>query len=297
MPQQNGGDGWGVFQRLASRYDDPQKLEADLAELEELRRRAGDPSRTQQAPGPSASRGAGDPIAPQTVAEVLQLQDRGLIDDEEVRRLLGLAGSTADLHEGWRDTIRQRAANMGWRGRGQTAAPPPGQTQAPPWQGPPPQGPPPGPPPPHAQAPPRRRPPRPAGARRFLPSLGVGGPPDFIVHRLGWGIIWRFGALGLAYILFPTQAQKVAIGVGLLLLAFLAVGGYLRWWRRSDLTGTAWRLALAAALAVAATAIGLPAVVVLTVLTFGCLLMLADVAWTVLWPWMGEEDEPQPAPY
>ena len=294
MPQQNGGDGWGVFQRLANRYDDPQKLEADLAELEELRRRAADPSPAQQAPGPSAARGSGDPIAPQTVAEVLQLQDRGLIDDDEVRRLLGLAGSSAaDLNQGWQDTIRQRAG-MGWRARGQGAAQAPEQApgQAPPQQGP---QPPPGPPPP--QASPRPRQPRPAGGRRFLPSLGVGGPPDYIVHRLGWGIIWRFGALGLSYVLFPTQAQKVAIGVGILLLAFLGVGGYLRWWRRSDLTGTAWRLALAAALAVGATAIGLPAVVVLTVLTFGCLLMLADVAWTVLWPWMGEEDEPQTAPY
>ncbi|MBO0704797.1 MAG: hypothetical protein J2P39_05710, partial [Candidatus Dormibacteraeota bacterium] len=158
---------------------------------------------------------------------------------------------------------------------------------------PPPQGP----PSPQAQARQQRRQPRPGKPGRFPSTLGVGGPPDFIVHRLGWGIIWRFGALGVAYILFPTQAQKVAIGVGVLLLAFLAVGGYLRWWRRSDLTGTAWRLALAAALAVAATAIGLPAVVVLTVLTFGCLLMLADVAWTVLWPWMGEEEEPRPAPY
>jgi hypothetical protein len=295
MPQQNGGDGWRAFQRLANRYDDPQKLEEDLAELEELRRRSADQGRSREAPGQSSAHASADPISPRTVAEVLQLQDRGLIDDHEVRRLLGLAGSSeADLHQGWRDTIRDRAG-MGWRGRGgrADAPPPPWSEGPPPPQAPPPQGS--APPPRGGPAPPPRSQSRDRG-RRFLPSLGVGGPPDYVVHRLGWGIIWRFAALAIAYV-FPTQAQKVAIVVGLLLLAFLVAGAYLRWWRRSDLTGTVWRLALAAGLAVGVSVVGLPAVVILTVLTFGCLLMLADVAWTVLWPWMGEDDEPGATAY
>ncbi|MGH7921303.1 MAG: hypothetical protein ACREQM_15375 [Candidatus Dormibacteraceae bacterium] len=210
---------WRALQRLADQYGDPRDIEADLAELDELRNRLG----AIGGPRPFHNREPdwdpvlpGDGLAPQSVSEVLALYDRGLLDDEELERLLGRGGAAGgDPGRRW------------WRRRGQ---------------------------------------------------------PAYLIHRLGWGATWRFAALaGLQLLELP---ERWLIGFAAALVVLLLAGLPLKLWRRRNLFGTVWRLALAEALCLAT--VRLPPIFYFSGLGLGAAILMADLIWTVLWPWMYE---------
>ena len=111
--------------------------------------------------------------------------------------------------------------------------------------------------------------------------------PAYLVHRLGWGVVWRFSVLaGLQLLNLPT---RLLIPFAAALVVFLIAGYPLRLWKRRSLLGTAWRLALAEGLALAT--VRLTPILYFAGLGLGAAILMADLIWTVLWPWMYE---PQP---
>ncbi|MFZ0217390.1 MAG: hypothetical protein WAM30_15770, partial [Candidatus Dormiibacterota bacterium] len=157
-------------------------------------------------------------FAPRSVSEALALHDRGLLDDDGLRDLLGLESN---------EPARR------WRRGGR----------------------------------------RPRAA------------PAYLLHRLGWGAVWRFAALaGLQVLWLPTK-WMIAFGAA---LGVLVVAGLpLKLWKRRNLFATIWRLALAEGLAL--MTVRLLPVVYFAGLGLGCAVLTADLIWTVLWPWMYED--------
>lgn len=208
---------WRAYQRLAE-YGDPRQIEADLAELDELRQRLGAIGRPRPyrgrepewEPGPEAG------LHPQNVSEALALYDRGLLDDADLEALLGRSPG--------------RDPEVRW------------------WQ------------------------------RRTRSQ------PAYLVHRLGWGAVWRFGAFaGLQLLNLPSRWLIAFVAA----LTVLLIAGFpLKLWRRRNLLGTAWRLALAEGLSLAT--VRLPPIFYFTGLGLGAAILMADLIWTVLWPWMYE---------
>ena len=213
------GDDWEAFRRLAAQYDDPRQIEADLDELEELRQRLGALGRPRplRDSEPDWWDREDRALTPHSVSEALALHDRGLLDDDALRDLLGL--EPAETGARW------------WRrGRTKTA-------------------------------------------------------PAFLVHRLGWGAVWRFAALaGLQLVWLP---QKWMIALVAALLVLILAGLPLRLWKRRNLFATIWRLAVAETVAII-TVHFIP-VVYFVGLALGCAVLTADLIWTVLWPWMSED--------
>ncbi|MBO0702932.1 MAG: hypothetical protein J2P38_08365 [Candidatus Dormibacteraeota bacterium] len=207
-----------AYQRLAQ-YGDPRQIEADLAELDELRQRLGAIGRPRPYGGPEPEWDTAPGLHPRTVSEALAMYDRGLLDDAELEAMLGRGsgGSRSGDERRW-------------------------------WQ------------------------------RRH------GSQPAYLVHRLGWGVVWRFAALaGLQLLNLPTRLLIPFVAA----LAVLLIAGYpLRLWRRRSLLGTAWRLALAEGLSLAT--VRLPPIFYFTGLGLGAAILMADLIWTVLWPWMYE---------
>lgn len=224
---------WEAYQRLAE-YGAPSKIEADLAELDEVRQRLaaiGRPRPYVSAQTDWESTPATG-LHPQTVSEALQLYDRGLLDDAELEALLGRGP-------------RQR------RARASAGS---------------------------------------DGARWW--ERRTHSQPSYLVHRLGWGAVWRFSALAGLQLLNLPPAWLIGFVAALVVL--LAAGIPLRFWKRRSLMGTVWRLALAEGLGLAT--IRLPPFFYFAGLGLGAAVLMADLIWTVLWPWMSEpEPEERPA--
>lgn len=213
---------WRGYQRLAE-YGTPTQIEADLAELDEVRQRLAAIGRPQPYPGRQPAEWDPTPVTglqPRNVSEALALYDRGLLDDAELETLLGRGSGRA------RDGVSER--RWWWR--------------------------------------------------------RAGAPPTYLVHRLGWGVVWRFAALaGLQLLNLPTRWLIAFVAA----LAVLLIAGYpLRLWSRRSLLGTVWRLGLAEALTVAT--VRLPPIFYFSGLGLGAAILMADLVWTVLWPWMYE---------
>ncbi len=222
MPwQRSNQPDWRGYQRLAE-YGSPQQIEADLAELDEVRQRLAAIGRPRPYP-PREPEWEPTPVTglyPQNVSEALALYDRGLVDDTELETLLGRGsegGRAGDAERRW------------WRRR-------------------------------------------------------AGSQPAYLVHRLGWGVVWRFAALaGLQLLNLPTRWLIPFVAA---LLVLLIAGYPLKLWRRRSLLGTAWRLALAEALCL--VTVRLPPIFYFTGLGLAAAILMADLIWTVLWPWMYE---------
>lgn len=222
---------WDAYQRLAE-HGAPSRIEADLAELDEVRQRLAAIGRPRPYPSPPPDWEA-TPVTglhPQNVSEALQLYDRGLLDDAELEALLGRGPGPRGTRT--RAGARAGAAEPRWWERR-----------------------------PHSQ-------------------------PSYIVHRLGWGAVWRFAALAGLQLLNLPPAWLIGFVAALVVL--LAAGIPLRFWKRRSLMGTVWRLALAEGLGLAT--IRLPPFFYFAGLGLGAAILMADLIWTVLWPWMSEPD-------
>lgn len=221
MPWHQSSRAERAYLRLAD-YGTPRQIEADLAELEEVRQRLaaiGRP-RPYQDREPDWEPTPVTGLHPRNVSEALALYDRGLLDDAELEILLGRssgAPSGAEADRRW------------WRRRARTQ-------------------------------------------------------PAYLVHRLGWGAIWRFSALAGLQLLNLPPRWLIAFVAALVVL--LAAGVPLKLWRRRSLLGTVWRLALAEGLGLAT--VRLPPIFYFTGLALGAAILMADLIWTVLWPWMYE---------
>lgn len=210
-----------AYQRLAE-YGTPRQIEADLAELEEVRQRlaaiGGPRAFHGQEPGWEPTPVTG--LHPRNVSEALALYDRGLLEDAELETLLGRGPATRG---------GPAADRRWWRRRAQTQ-------------------------------------------------------PAYLVHRLGWGAVWRFSALAALQLLNLPQRWLIAFVAALVVL--LGAGVPLKLWRRRSHMGTVWRLALAEGLGLAT--VRLPPIFYFTGLALGAAILMADLIWTVLWPWMYE---------
>ncbi len=221
MPRHQSRRAERAYQRLAE-YGTPRQIEADLAELDEVRQRLA------AIGGPRPYRGQ-DPeweptpvtgLHPQNVSEALALYDRGLLEDAELETLLGRRSAAAGGPDSERRWWRRHA---------------------------------------HTQ-------------------------PAYLVHRLGWGAVWRFSALAALQLLNLPPRWLIAFVAALVVL--LGAGVPLMLWRRRGHMGTIWRLALAEGLGLAT--VRLPPIFYFTGLALGAAILMADLIWTVLWPWMYE---------
>jgi hypothetical protein len=221
MPWHQSSRAERAYQRLAE-YGTPRQIEADLAELDEVRERLaaiGRP-RPYQGQEPEWEPTPVTGIHPQNVSEALALYDRGLLDDAELETLLG-------------------------RGSGARSGP--------------------------------------ASDRRWWQLRGH-AQPAYLVHRLGWGAVWRFSALAALQLLnLPPRLLIPFVGA---LVVLLGAGVPLKLWRRRSHMGTVWRLALAEGLGLAT--VRLPPIFYFSGLALGAAVLMADLIWTVLWPWMYE---------
>ncbi|HEX4213037.1 MAG TPA: hypothetical protein VIA06_06895 [Candidatus Dormibacteraeota bacterium] len=104
---------------------------------------------------------------------------------------------------------------------------------------------------------------------------------DYLLHRVGWGVMWRLMAIGAVQLVWlPRIASWIALGV---VVAFVVVGAWrFRLWSRRGLWGTLWRLGAASCLTLATVRLSTE----IYVLTLGVAILVAlgDLVWTVLWP-------------
>jgi hypothetical protein len=104
---------------------------------------------------------------------------------------------------------------------------------------------------------------------------------DYLLHRVGWGVMWRLMAIAAVQIVYlPRIVSWVALGV---VVAFVLIGAWrFRLWSKRSLWGTLWRLGAASCLTLATVRLSTE----IYVLTLGVAILVAlgDVVWTVLWP-------------
>lgn len=118
-----------VILRLAARYPDLRSVEADLAEVSDLRARVLDLTKTAM--------GTVEPVQPRSVSDLLKLMHEGLISKQQVSEMLGLkdspesgtssqaappavpeAKSRNGVSQGWREQalsrLREITGNAAW---------------------------------------------------------------------------------------------------------------------------------------------------------------------------------------
>jgi hypothetical protein len=106
-----------------------------------------------------------------------------------------------------------------------------------------------------------------------------GNLPPFVVQRLGWGLIWRVGALAAVQVLSVPRVPGALVLALLALVVVIGAGSLLR---RRSLAGTLWRIAAPALVTQLAVHLATP--YYLLALGIGILVVAGDAVWTVLWP-------------